>query len=82
MEYEVRITVVQELTVPVEADSMAGASRVAELNWKSNEYENPDTHSRLRRDRVTYEALYPDRSAMRATNVIDIRSRKVAEAER
>jgi len=63
MQYEVRITVVQQITVPVEAQDMAHAKVVAQQNWKNNEYELADTHSRLRREKVTYEALYPEHGA-------------------
>jgi len=60
MEYEVRITVVKQITVPVKAENMTLAKAIAERNWRNNEYENSDTHSRLRREHVKYETLYPD----------------------
>ena len=60
MQYEVRITVTQTITVPVEAENMTKAKAVAERNWRNEEYDNTDTHSRLKRERVTFETLYPD----------------------
>jgi len=46
MEYEVRITVRQEIVVPVEADNMSQAKEIAEKNWGNNEYAMAATHSR------------------------------------
>jgi len=60
MEYEVRITVVQTITVPVEAENMTRAKAIAERNWKNDEYALSDTHTRPKHERVTYEPLYPD----------------------
>ena len=60
MKYEVRITVVQTITVPVEAENMARAKAIAERNWKNDIYALADTHTRPKRERVKYEALYPD----------------------
>jgi len=82
MEYEVRITVTQVITVPVEAESMVQAKALAERRWRDKEYDRKETHSRLRRDKVTYEALYPDSRAMSAHGIIQLRSSKVSERER
>ena len=60
MEYEVRITVVKQLVVPVEAESMAIAKMLAEQNYTNNEYEDTETHSRRLREKTTFETLYPD----------------------
>jgi len=65
MEYEVRITVMQVITVPVEAESMTIAKMLAEKNWKNNEYHLPETHTRPKHERVTYEPLYPDIALVR-----------------
>ena len=65
MEYEVRITVTQQITVPVEADSMKQARAYAQVKWISGDFDNSATHSRLKRERVTYEPLYPDLSMAR-----------------
>jgi len=65
MEYEVRITVVQQITVPVEAENMAKAKAVAEAGWRNNEYDDKATHSRLRQEQVKFETLYPDLSFQR-----------------
>ena len=65
MEYEVRITVVQEITVPVEADTMNQAKETAMTNWKRKEYDDASTHSRRIREKTTFEPLYPDISMWR-----------------
>ena len=56
MEYNVRITEVREMLVPVEAVSMAEAKRIAERNWRSGEDGIGDSYIQ----RVTFETLYPD----------------------
>jgi len=84
MQYEVRITMVQIVTVPVEADNMIQAKTIAERSWKNDEYAHSDTHSRLRRESVTFETLYPDSRtfSMSGSNMIDLSNRKVSERER
>ena len=65
MEYEVRITVVQTVTVAVEAANMVKAEEAAELGWRNNKYADTSTHSRRRREQVKFETLYPDLALVR-----------------
>jgi len=60
MRYEVRITAKQVITVPVEAESMAQAKMIAQSKWHNSEYDQDSTHSRLQRNSVNFESLYPD----------------------
>ena len=60
MEFEVRITVTQTITVPVEAESMQQARVIAESNWFNDEYIHSESHSRLRKEHIRFETLYPE----------------------
>jgi len=60
MEFEVRITVTQTITVPVEAESMQQARVIAESNWFNDEYIHSESHSRLRKKHTEFETLYPE----------------------
>lgn len=84
MEYEVRITVKQEIYVPVEAENMSQAKDIAGINWRNNEYALKETHSRLLREEVTYEPLYPESRPLSISNsnLINLNTRKVSEPER
>ena len=65
MEYEVRITVKQVVTVRVEAEDMAKAKAIAQGNWQNKEYDLDTTHSRIKRENVVFEPLYPNLAAAR-----------------
>ena len=60
MDFEVRITVVREITVPVEAASMAEAKEIAMRKWNNKEYDLTATHSRRCQESTKFETLYPN----------------------
>ena len=60
MEYDVRITVIREITVPVRAENMQQAKAIARQNWSDHVYDSAETHSRRQRESASFEALYPD----------------------
>lgn len=54
--YDVRITVVQQIIVPVEAENMAQAKALAELDWHNDEYTLDSSHPVS----ISFETLYPE----------------------
>ena len=52
--YSVRIREILEMTVPVEAESMAQAKEIVEQGWKDSEYVLDASHFK----RVAFETLY------------------------
>ena len=57
-EYDVRVTVVMEMTVPVFAKGMEDAKDIAKQKWKNGEYPHDAAHLKS----LTFETLYPDYS--------------------
>jgi hypothetical protein len=64
MEYDVRITVVREITVPVTAANMAQAKSIAEQRWSSNDY----AQEPIRSQKVSFATLYPELGAFEGMN--------------
>jgi len=56
MEYDVRITVVKEITIPVVAPTMESAKAIAEQRWGDNEF----TLAPIKSQKVKFETLYPE----------------------